>query len=126
MLSALYPTTNMIITILAKKRGSIPAEDSIRPHLSVAYHDVPIVPRVGQEVHIFDLTSCGGLFAEDPEGRPPRYVAHDSNILGRVVGIRAMEKRMSEFAVVRSESESSKNAYGWLPCGPAHARQDSH
>lgn len=40
--SALYSAATMIITILEKKEGSAPAEDPLRPHLSVAY-DVPIV-----------------------------------------------------------------------------------
>ncbi|OJT14556.1 hypothetical protein TRAPUB_8889 [Trametes pubescens] len=105
-----------ITTVLAKGRGEAPAEDPLRPSLTITFFDVPIVPRtplhVGQLVHVLSLKPCDGLFPGEGE-KPQRYIAYDSGIMGRIVGIRSMEENITEF-VVRNEAEWAREAYAYL------------
>lgn len=106
----------IITTILAKERGAAPAEDPFRPTRTITYFDVPIAPlvplHVGQAVHILSLFPCNGLFPGEGES-PPRYTAFDSGVRGRVIGVRAMDKNITEF-VVRNEAEWAREAYAYL------------
>lgn len=92
------------VTVYAKERGRIPADlpncDRI---LDVALFDVTIPPptplRIGQEITIKALTNEDETSSLPSPRTPAQYDAVASDIAGRIVGIRSMEKTTTEFII---------------------------
>ncbi|KAI0336023.1 hypothetical protein GY45DRAFT_1402416 [Cubamyces sp. BRFM 1775] len=84
--------------------------------MDVTYHDVVVAPhsplRLGQVVHVYNLEPNPNRPA--PHHHEPRqYIASRTDVRGRIVGIRAMEKNLLEL-VVKNTLPRSATMYAYL------------
>lgn len=89
--------------IPALQRLCIPAENPLQPDATIAFFDIPVIPRVplcvGQEVKILALVSCSGLFPTEGQQAPPYYTAKETGVEGKIVRVRAVDASVTEFVV---------------------------
>lgn len=124
------------LNIFARERSRIPTEDANgRRTLYNIHYDIPIAPRIplhiGLLVRVIALEasaptpSDGNELNTAPAGRwedqPPHYSATSTNIVGKVIGIRSLEKSITEL-VVKNEDSTTTTAYAYLAIHHAEGR----
>lgn len=106
------------ITVYTKTRGRAPAclpnSDRI---LDVAFLDVafppPVPLKIGQHVRINTLTLRGDQGPIHYPGEVVAYTSESADIAGRIIGIRSMEKAVTEF-VIKNEIYHSQTEHAYL------------
>ncbi|KAL1945537.1 hypothetical protein VTO73DRAFT_2388 [Trametes versicolor] len=104
--------------ILSKERGRVPISQLHGGHLTEnVQFDVTAIPRtplhIGIAVHIIALTELPNPFADEYNEEAPCYHAQPTEIEGRIVAIRVMEREITEF-VVKNENTRSTTKYAYL------------
>ncbi|EIW64003.1 uncharacterized protein TRAVEDRAFT_16231 [Trametes versicolor FP-101664 SS1] len=105
--------------VLGIQRGSAPANV---PNRTRAFYtdqiDVVIPPntplRVGERVKIYTIEQISDPFGRTQESESDRtYQAEPLGVVGRITGVRAMERETTEF-IVSNENPRSATAYVYL------------
>ncbi|KAI0657001.1 hypothetical protein C8Q70DRAFT_1056246 [Cubamyces menziesii] len=108
-----------IITVLAKVSGRAQTHtEDDEPEFHTTYLDVPILPtapiQVGSRVRVVYLEPKPRDLGRTRNYRnEPKYVAYTSDIHGTVIGVRAMEEKITEFVLV-NENEASRTRYAYM------------
>ncbi|KAL1944261.1 hypothetical protein VTO73DRAFT_3446 [Trametes versicolor] len=108
-------------TVFALERSRLPAHSagSYKTSENILY-DVPIAPRI--PLHIGLLVRIAAILPAHPQALPAAgesgggstyYTATETEIVGRVVGVRTMERLTTEL-VVKNENAATAAAYAYL------------
>ncbi|KAL1944956.1 hypothetical protein VTO73DRAFT_2576 [Trametes versicolor] len=117
-MSATTRTAPRPTPILSKERGRVPISQPRGGRYTENVHfDVTAVPRtplrIGLRVHIIALTELPNPFTDEYNTDAPCYHAEPTEIEGRIIAIRAMEKEITEF-VIKNEHDRSTTKYAYL------------
>lgn len=115
------PTTAIPINVFATERSRVPIGDpAAQSPVTNAHYDVPIMPRIplhiGLAVSITALHRCRNPSPTpeaDLDEDTPCYTSVETDVEGKIVGVRALEKNITEL-IVENRDRTTATAYAYL------------